>query len=234
VDGLVSVSSAVVEPLGRWGARRHLGAVGVPVTLDPDLRAAPDRERPLVGTLSRLVPYKGIDRMIRAVALLRPEFPGVRLLVAGGPVVEYPEYADELAALVADLGVGDAVELRGFVTDVGQLLGGMSVFVNATYRDADGFGLEGMPGSILEASFAGVPVVAPGTGGNVEAVRDGETGSLVAAPEPELLAAAIAPYLRDAELWRRTSVAGRAWAQRTCAPSAASGRLFDALARVVK
>jgi glycosyltransferase involved in cell wall biosynthesis len=233
VDGLISVSHAVVEPLGRWGARRHLAAVGVPVTLDPRVRAVPDHESPLLGTLTRLVPYKGVDRMIKAVAILRGEFPGVRLLVAGGPAAEYPRYPDELAALIRELGVEDAVELRGFVADVAQLLSGMSVFVNATYRDAEGFGLEGMPGSILEASFAGVPVVAPGTGGNVEAVLHGETGTLVSAPEPELLAAAIAPYLRDSGLWQRTSDAGRAWARRTSAPDVASARLFSALARVV-
>jgi glycosyltransferase involved in cell wall biosynthesis len=229
VDGLVAVSHAVVAPLGGVGARRTVGVVGVPVTLDPSLRATPDPDRPVVGTLTRLVPYKGVDRMIRAVALLRSEFPNLRLQIAGGPVREFPEHSRELAALIAQLGLDDAVELLGFVDDVSEVLCDMTVFVNATHRDQEGFGLEGMSGSVLEASFVGVPVVAPATGGTVEALIDGLTGTLVPAPEPELLSAAIAPYLRDPALRRRTGDAGRRWAQRRFAPAAASARMYGAL-----
>jgi glycosyltransferase involved in cell wall biosynthesis len=229
VDGLVAVSHAVVAPIGAVGARRNLGVVGVPVTLDPSFRATPDQDRPIIGTLARLVPYKGVDRMIRAVALLRAEFPGLRLRVAGGVVPEFPEHRAELATLAARLGLADAVELRGFVEDVTEVLRDMTVFVNATYRDHRGFGLEALSASILEASFAGVPVVAPATGGIGEAVIDHLTGTLVSSPEPELLAAAIARYLNDPHLRRRTSEAGRAWAQDTFAPAAASTRLYGAL-----
>jgi glycosyltransferase involved in cell wall biosynthesis len=229
VDGLVAVSHAVVAPLGAVGARRSLGVVGVPITLDPSFRATPEQDRPIVGTLARLIPYKGLDRMIRAVALLRSEFPSLRLRIAGGDVREFPEHRGELETLIARLGLEGAVELPGFVDDVTEVLGDMTVFVNATYRDQDGFGLEGLPGSVLEASFVGVPIVAPATGGNGEAVVDGVTGTLVASPEPELLSAAIARYLGDPDLRRRTSEAARAWAQRTFAPAATSARLYGAL-----
>lgn len=231
-DGVVSVSDAVVEALGPdVRRRRHLGAVGVPVPMDPGFRGTPDVERPLLGTLARLVPYKGIHHMVRALALVREEVPGARLLVAGGPVAEYPDYPAELEALVAELGLQDAVELRGFVSDVGALLAQMSVFLNATYRDEEGFGLEGMPGSILEAAWVGVPTVAPGQGGNVEAVVDGETGTLVDEPEPGQLAAAILPYLADQDRWRRASDAAAGWAREHHSPPAAAGRLFGALRR---
>ena len=203
----------------------------MPVALDPGLRAQPDPARPVIGTLARLVPYKGIHTMIRATALLRDVHAGVRLVVAGGPVPEYPAYPDELQALVRELGIEDRVELRGFTSDVAGLLAQLSVFVNATYRDEEGYGLEGMPGSILEASWAGVPIVAPGTGGNVEAVVDGVTGTLVAEPDAESLAGAIAPYLADPDLHARTARAGAAWARERFAPEIASARLFEALAR---
>lgn len=231
-DGVVSVSEAVVEALGpAVRARRHLGAVGVPVPLPAGLRATPDPGRPLIGTLARLVPYKGVHHMVRALALVREQVPGARLLVAGGPVAEYPDYPGRLQALVRELGLEDAVELRGFVDDIGALLTELTVFVNATYRDEEGFGLEGMPGSILEAAWAGVPTVAPGQGGNVEAVVDGVTGTLVPEPTPELLAAAILPYLTDPERLRRAGDAAAAWARAEHAPAAAAGRLFDALGR---
>jgi glycosyltransferase involved in cell wall biosynthesis len=229
VDGLVAVSHAVVAPLGAVGARRSLGVVGVPITLDPSFRATPDQERPIVGTLARLIPYKGLDRMIRAVALLRSEFPSLRLRIAGGAVREFPGYRSELETLIARLGLADAVDLPGFVNDVTEVLRDMTVFVNATDRDQDGFGLEALSASILEASFAGIPVVAPATGGIGEAVIDGLTGTLVPSPEPDLLSAAIARYVRDPDLRRRTGEEARLWAQRTFAPTAAAARLYAAL-----
>jgi glycosyltransferase involved in cell wall biosynthesis len=187
----------------------------------------------VLGTLARLVPYKGVHHMIRATALVREERPAVRLVVAGGPAAEYPGYADELRALIAELGLEESVELRGFTDDVARVLSELTVFLNATYRDAQGYGSEGMPGSILEASWAGVPVVAHRIGGNVEAVRDGVTGTLVERPDPEALAEAIGRYLRDPALHQRTAAAGAAWTREHFAPEAAAARLFRALRRVV-
>lgn len=232
-NGVITVSNAVADALGPLRGRRHLGVVGPPVQLPECLRAQPDPERPAIGTLARLVPYKGHHHLIRATALLSEEFPALRLLLAGDEAPQYPSYKRSLELLARKLGIADRVELPGFA-EPAQVLKTLSVFVNATYRDEEGFGLEGLSGAMLEASWAGVPVVATRGGGTGEGVIDGRTGTLVDAAAPELLAEAIAPYLRDPGLAERTAVAGMAFARERFAPNVLARRLFALLSRAAR
>ena len=107
----------------------------------------------------------------------------------------------------------------------------MDVFLSATYRDPWGFGPEGLGAALLEASWAGVPVVAARSGGTPEAVLDGRTGTLIERPDPVALADAAAAYLRDAELAARTGENGRRFVRSNFEPVAASERLFSLLDR---
>jgi glycosyltransferase involved in cell wall biosynthesis len=232
-DGVVAVSEAAAEALGPLRPARLLGVVWPPVTLDPALAARPDPARPAIGTLARLVPYKGHHHILAAAALLLPEFPGLRVVLAGPAAREYPDYPRELERRAAQLGLAERVELPGFAS-APEVLERLSVFVNATYRDEQGFGLEGLSGAMLEASWVGVPVVATRGGGTAEGVLDGETGTLVEPASPTALAAAIAPYLRDPELAARTGAAGRRFARERFAPAAASRRLFELIGSVVQ
>jgi glycosyltransferase involved in cell wall biosynthesis len=234
-DGVVSVSAAVLEALGpRLRRRRVLAVVGVPITLPERLPPAPDPDPPVIGTLARLIPYKGHDRILRAAALLSGEFPDLRVRLVGGPVDNFPGHPAELRALADRLGLGDRAELPGFVADVAAAVQEFSVFVSATYRDAEGFGVEALGAGIIEANWAGVPAVASREGGTAEALVDGVTGTLVEAAEPELLAAAIAPYLRDPGLRARHGAEGARIARERFRPEAAAGRLFDALRRAAR
>jgi glycosyltransferase involved in cell wall biosynthesis len=230
VDGVVAVSEAVAEALGPLRGKL-LGVVWPPVTLDPQLRASPDPEAPAIGTLGRLVPYKGHHLIVRAAALLADEFPSLRVVLAGDTAPQYPGYRGSLLELAADSGLGERVEVPGFLP-APEVLGRLNVFVNATYRDEDGFGLEGLSGAMLEASWAGIPVVATRGGGTAEGLVDGETGTLIDTASPEALAGAIGPYLRDPDLAARAGAAGRDFAHARFAPNVASKRLFDLLAKV--
>lgn len=230
VNGVMSVSSAVARALGPLGRRRLLGVVNPPLRLPESLRATPDPARPVIGTLARLVPYKGHHHILEAAALLSAEFPDLRVVLAGGPAPQFPDYPAELERIAREAGLAGRVELPGFVDGVEGVLTRMSVFVNATYRDEEGFGLEGLSGAMLEASWAGVPVVATGGGGTAEGLEDGVTGTLVARADPRLIADAVAPYLRDPELAARTGAAGMELARSRCAPGIASQRLFELLA----
>jgi hypothetical protein len=232
VNHVTSVSEALVEALGPLRARRFLGAVIPPLRLQRDPVPRRDPERPLIGTVSRLVPYKGIHHMMRAAALLSDEFPGLRFIAAGGPVPPYPTYPDELRQLARDLGMEDRVELPGHVSDVASVYERLDVFLSATYLDDEGFGLEGLGAGILEASWARVPVVVARSGGSVEAMSDGVSGTLVESVEPEALAAGVAPYLRDPDLARRTGERGREYAiSRGIEPQEAGARMFDLISR---
>jgi glycosyltransferase involved in cell wall biosynthesis len=230
-SGVVCVSGAIAAALGPLRRARLLGVVGPPLRTERALVSRPNPDRPVIGTLARLVPYKGHHHILRAAAALVEEFPSLRVVLAGGPAPEYPTYPAELRALAEETGIADRVELTGFVADVPRVLEGLTVFLNATYRDAEGFGLEGLSGAMLEASAAGIPVVATRSGGTLEGVVDGETATLIDAAEPGAIAAATREYLRDPELAARVGAAGRAFAWRTFAPERASQRLFGLLER---
>jgi phosphatidylinositol alpha-1,6-mannosyltransferase len=233
VDGVIGCSDAALEALGRVGKRRILGTVAPPVCLSPSLISRPDPAHPRIGTLARLAPYKGLHHIVGAAAMLRTEFPTLRVVLAGAPLKEYPSYPAELQNLVRELDLERHVELPGFV-EPSEVLSELSVFVNATYLDEQGYGLEALSGAILEASWAGVPVVATRVGGTPEAVRDGETGTLVEeSAGPEQLAEAIAVFLRDRDRARAVGAAGRMFARRF-APEAVATRAFGLLAEAAR
>jgi phosphatidylinositol alpha-1,6-mannosyltransferase len=225
---VITVSQAVADTLGRMQGRRSVTVVGPPTALAREVHPIFDRDRPTIGTLARLVPYKGQQLMIRAAALLRDEFPGIRVLLAGGSAPQYPEYPAELERLATDLGMADAVELCGHVA-APDLLERLNVFVNATFRDTEGFGFEGLSGAMLEAGLAGLPVVATRGGGTAEGLIAGETGTLVDNPEPGPIADAIRPYLADPAHARAAGEAGRRFVAENFAPAVVSARLWDAL-----
>lgn len=233
VNGVVSVSDAVAGALGPLLRRRRLLAVvGPPVRLPLDLRIPPS-EQPAIGTLATLTPIKGQRHIVEAAGLLLEEFPDLRVVLAGGVAPNHPDYPGELRALAEQVGLGERLELTGFVEDVEAILRRLTVFVNATYRDERGFGWEGLSGAMLEASWAGLPVVATRGGGTAEGLQDGVSGTLVEPADPAVLAAALAPYLRDRELAARTGEAGRRFTRERFAPHVAAARLFGALEELV-
>jgi glycosyltransferase involved in cell wall biosynthesis len=234
VNGVVSVSNAVVGALGhRLRSRRLLAVVGPPVRLADDLRVVPNRRRPTIGTTATLTPIKGQRHIIEAASLLSAEFPHLRVILAGAPSPDYPLFSDELRRLADEHGIGERLELSGFVENVGEVLSRMTVFVNATHRDEHGFGWEGLSGAMLEASWVGLPVVATDGGGTPEGLWDGITGTLVSEADPLAMAHAIAPYLRDPGLARATGEAGTRFTRERFAPAVGAKRLFEALAQVV-
>ncbi|MTI94128.1 MAG: glycosyltransferase family 4 protein [Firmicutes bacterium] len=150
--------------------------------------------RPVVGTVARLIHGKGIDVLLRALALLRRDLPNVRGLIVGdGP--ERPK----LELLSRELGLESVVKFTGHVDDVGGYLRRMGVFVLPTRS-------EGLGISIMEAMTQAVPVVATAVGGVPELVVDGKTGLLVPADAPGRLALAIKQILTSRALAQRLTV----------------------------
>jgi glycosyltransferase involved in cell wall biosynthesis len=233
VNGVVSVSEAVSATLGPLRDRRLLAVVGPPCRLPRELHLTPSREPLAIGTLGTLTPIKGHRHLIEAAALLSEDFPDLRVLIAGLPASNYPGFAEELRALADSLGIGERLELLGFVEDVSMVLARLTVFVSATYQDEAGYGQEGLSGAMIEASWAGLPVVATRCGGSPEGLLDGVTGTLVDPSDPRALARAITPFLRDEELARRTGGAGSQLARSRFAPDTVAAELFAALRDVL-
>ena len=152
-------------------------------------------------TVGRLAPPKRPDVAVRALAALRRSHPEATLdVVAHGPQLA------ETEALVAELGLGDAVRLLGKRDDVPELLSRAQCFLLTS-------DYEGCPYTILEAMAAGVPVVTTRAGGLAEVVRDGETGLLADLGSPDSVAAALAYVLDDPARARALGEAGRARAR---------------------
>jgi len=167
--------------------------------------------RPVVVCVSRLMPRKGQDTLIRALPALRRQVDGVALLlVGGGP------YRDRLRGLAERLGVADDVVLTGSVPGAELALhyAAGDVFAMPCRTRHRGLDVEGLGIVYLEASATGLPVLAGDSGGAPDAVLDGETGYVVPGADLDAVVARLARLLSDAELAAAMGRAGRAWVER--------------------
>lgn len=153
-----------------------------------------------VATVGNIRRVKGHDVMIRAAALLAPQFPEVSFGIAGA-VLE-PEYFRELEQLVCELDLTDRFHFAGPIGDLRSYLEGTTIFVLPSRS-------EGFSNAIIEAMAAGLPVVATNVGGNSESVVDGLSGIMVPPDDPSALANAISELLRDPPRARAMGSAGR-------------------------
>jgi glycosyltransferase involved in cell wall biosynthesis len=229
--GVVAVSGAVAQTVP---PSRRLAVVPPPVRLAPEFRIPSPRPPATIGSLGRLVPYKGHADVITAAARLRPRFPDVRVVIAGGADRSAPDHGDALLAHAAALGIAEQVELIGHVKRVEEVYAQLTVVVQATYRDADGFGREGFGAVLAEASWAGLPVVGTSGGGSADALREGVTGRLVAPRDGGALAEAIGGYLADPAAAAAAGDAGAAFTRERLAPAPLAARLVAALERVAR
>ncbi len=222
-------SASVFVAISDWtrqlvlGVLRDLGVetpeedvVTVPLGTDPaffrpGLDTAAVRARydlgagPLLLSVSRLVPHKGIDTVMQALAALGDEARDVRYAVVGRGEAE-----DYLRKLARQLGLADRVRFLTNVpdSDLPALYNAASAYVGVS-RLA-GVSVEGFGISLTEAMACGVPVIGGRSGGVPEVVTDGETGLLVDAEQPAAVAAALRTVLGDPALAARLGAAGRA------------------------
>jgi glycosyltransferase involved in cell wall biosynthesis len=208
IDQVIAISRATARELrARWGVpNSRITCVhhGTRLPTRPAAGPAPDPAGNGPRLLARycLLGYKNLPTLLRAVAALRGEFPGVRLTLFGRAAVGEREEA-EFDRLIDRLGLGPAVHRTGFVTDaeLDELYRSAAAYVLPSLYE--GFGLP-----LLEAMARGVCVVAHSGGAMEEVV--GRAGVLVDARSPDALAAGIAAALRDPERRRRLAAAGRA------------------------
>ena len=164
---------------------------------------------PLVVSLSRLVPRKGMDVLIQAADRLAPSYPDLVVAIGGGG-----RELSHLQRLAIESQV--AVHVLGRVSDEDRaaLLGAADIFVMDCRNRWFGLEQEGFGIVFLEAAAAGVPQIAGDSGGAAEAVVDGTTGLVVGAPgDPGVLAEAIRALLADPKRRRRMGRASRARAK---------------------
>lgn len=197
------VADAVAEAAVELGAEPdRIRVIRPAVDLDAwagGPRPAPQSPWRLV-TTTRLVPAKGVDDLLAAVAIARDAGVDASLRVLG----EGPARVD-LRLLADRLGLADRVELVGAVDpdQVRRELAAAHLYVSASLS-------EGISNGVLEAMAAGVAVLSTDVGGMAEVIRPGTDGWLVAPGRPDLLAAGIVTALADPDGLASIAAAGRA------------------------
>jgi glycosyltransferase involved in cell wall biosynthesis len=171
-------------------------------TLGPDGRD-PDRPVRLLG-VARLVPKKGVEVLLEALAALPAELHWRYAHVGAGPL------RDALAAQAARLGIDPCITWRGALPQdqVVAAYRAADLFVLASRIAPDG-DRDGLPNVLLEAGALELPVVASRVGAVPELIEDGVNGRLVSPDDPAALALALAALIGDPAARLRCGRAGR-------------------------
>ena len=218
---------------------RHLPAFVIPPGVDIErFRPASRSERgllrsrlglrpeaPTVVSVSRLVPRKGMDTLVRAAALLAARGRDLQVVIAGDG-----RDRGRLRSLAARTGAPVRLVGRLGDDDVAALLGCADVFAMLCRTRWRGLEQEGFGIVYLEAAAAGVPQIAGRSGGAHEAVADGETGMVLDPATPGAAAQAIGALLDDGE--RRTEMG--AAARQRAATAFSYDLLADQLRRAIE
>jgi glycosyltransferase involved in cell wall biosynthesis len=154
----------------------------------------------LVGMFGRLSAWKGQDVFLRALAQL----PEVRGLIVGGALSGDRDYESGLHALARELGVEDRVSFLGHVDDPMTLMAACDIVAHCSTSP------EPWGRVIVEAMFAGTPVIASNAGGVLEFVIPEETGQLTPLRDHAALAEAMRRYLANPQWSRRIADTARA------------------------
>jgi glycosyltransferase involved in cell wall biosynthesis len=201
-DALIVPSRYLAHWIGSWGrAEKKIAviynAVEIPLCSPAVI---PLSTRIKVVTVGRLVPWKQVDQLIKAIA----ECDEAGLVVVGdGPDRE------RLEQLARGGNLGDRVYFAGQrkQEETVSLMAACDLFVlNSTY--------EGLPHVVLEAMSAGLPVVATAVGGTPEVVSDGENGMLIMPDANDLLSKTLAELASSSTKRERLAVGAKHTAQR--------------------
>jgi glycosyltransferase involved in cell wall biosynthesis len=151
-------------------------------------------------TLANLIPYKGHDDLLDALAGISAGLPPEWVLLCAG---RDDGAGPALRARASALGLADRVRWLGLRDDVPELLSASDLGILASHE-------EGFSNSVLEGMAAGLPMIVSDVGGNAEAVEHGVSGWVVPPRAPAALGAAIQTLSRDPARRRRLGDAARA------------------------
>jgi len=192
---------------------------------DPEYRIRlegmfPRRPALIVGAAGRLSPEKGFGVLVEAAADVVAAEPSTGFVLFGEG-----SQRDDLDTAVRRAGLQDHFLAPGFAGDLDGFLPHFDLLALPSFT-------EGLPNVALEASAAGVPVVATAVGGTPEVIADGITGRLVPAGDSQALGRAILGVLRDDKARQRMGQAGLEQVNSEftfCAQAKRYERLFDDL-----
>jgi glycosyltransferase involved in cell wall biosynthesis len=158
----------------------------------PGARSVPPARKtinsdPVIGTLSRLHPIKGLDSLLKACAILKNKNINFRLLIGGDGVQK-----QELKEAAQKLGLTDICRFFGSITDSKEFLAKLDIFVAPSRREA--FGI-----NVCEAMAQQLPVIASSVGGLPEIIQNNKNGVLIEPDNVKQLAEAISELISNPE-----------------------------------
>ncbi len=159
-------------------------------------------DRFLMMTACVLLPWKHVDRAVRALALARRDLPQAQLIVLGDG-----EERANLEKLARELGVADSVRFEGAVpqADVLRYLWAADTFLSLN-------DLSNVGNPLLEAMACGKPIVTIDNGATGDLIRDGETGLLLPSGDPQRVAESVLRLARERALRQRVGKGARTYA----------------------
>ncbi len=183
-------------------------------------------ERPAVVCLSRLVPRKGQDMLIKALPSIRQRVDGAALVIVGGG-----PYLESLRKLARACGVADHVTFTGGVpaAELPAHHALADVFAMPCRTRGAGMDVEGLGIVFLEASATGVPVIAGESGGAPETVQHNKTGLVIDGRSVNKVADAVTELLTDRDRAAAMGAAGRQWVKTQWRWDTLAARLADLL-----
>jgi L-malate glycosyltransferase len=208
-SGILANSQWVAEQAIASGANEgllrvvHEGVV-IPKQVSPEQRLIArarwgvNDDEPLLGCVGVLLPDKGQEFLIRALADVRRVFPNTRLLLAGDgssrPILE---------KLAAELNLSTAVLFPGFVKDVESVYAALDIFLLPSLFEA-------FNNSLLAAMAYEIPSIAFSGGALAEIIEQQKSGLLISDPDVDEISSAIKRLLGDPQFAHNIARAGRA------------------------
>lgn len=147
-------------------------------------------------TVARLVEKKGIRYAILAIKELMKEYPNIQYRIIGSGHLE-----NELKALVSSFGLENNVTFLGNLEDDSLIeeLRTATMFILPCIRAENG-DMDGIPVSLMEAMYSGIPVVSTRISGIPELIENGQEGILIEPKNSKQLSNAIKTLLEDKNL----------------------------------
>ena len=185
------------------------------------------KERPevIVGTLGRLVPFKGQHLLLEAAAKILKDHSSVVFLIVGfeGP----PGYTDTLRAKAQELGIADHVRIAGYAGNVGDVWSLFDIYAHPSLFDS-------LPNALLEGMSLGVPIAASRVGGIPEMIEDNVSGLLFTPNDVDALAESLERLLTDEPLRSTLSKNALNTYRERCTPQVMTQKLQTLMQHTLK
>jgi len=170
----------------------------------------------IIGVISRLVRYKGIDYLIRAFKKILERYPDSNILIVG----DGPD-KNRLKDIAESLGISKDVKIMKASFDTPRLLSAIDIFVLPSIAD-EGLGL-----AILEAMAASKPVIGTRSGGIIEIIESGKDGILIEPMREDLITDTILELIDKPELRRGMGINARRSAEKRFSSGVMAENIFS-------